>query len=730
MKEESIILNAHPLNKNSVLIVSFDDLKLPHDVDFGSIKVLDSSNRKLLFDLIHKKGCIKKFSYLNDINESHIAVIINSENVKYLKVVYKISNKPSQRQKPDTTVSLENDSHLAVSAGKISALFNKNGYYIEKITADNEEYGPLHLAASGGDLFFQKDVKDAKFDIISDSGILKILKIEGAMKIEGDKCKNQGFLPFEITHYFWSPDGKILMSKAEIVLKFDEAKNLDSSKADFLDPLLWYRMENYTGKLPASAFYTNAMEESSIMTLEHPYYAYFHGRSLFFAMCPYMALPNDGIHVEKGKNFFGACWHSMPEPKEPYWLDKSKKESTGKPQGCFPPHSLRAYWRIGMCLSSSKENIESIASALSYQPKIQSILHMGSEPVSNAFIARWKYNKKMAFNAITDDAKINDYLYRAEGKLPKWAQIAIATRTLYGINYHRFCYVGNKIFCLKKYPKISTLLSTLLCLFGIGKPLRKKFENENFSYLPHTNTHPRIYRLNSAEIINEIEKSEKVWKDKWKCQTPLSHIFSYASPYGLATGNGTMEKAAFSASENLQWIRHWPVPNAPIDFFLPSRLFWGICVGEFFDKGNCRKIREEFIKRYNNGSDYMLISGHVPDYNAECPQYVRDMFSFFEKHSDIWFAGADDIIKYYKCRENMTIGRVKKQGKEFIIEFINNLSPDFFTEITLIHNINKKIRKIQFTLDEKDYHDVEFKPVGRNIFMYNVPSNAKHIRIL
>ena len=130
------------------------------------------------------------------------------------------------------------------------------------------------------------------------------------------------------------------------------------------------------------------------------------------------------------------------------WLMDDKKESTGNPQGYFPPHSLRAYWRIGMCLSSSKENIESIASALSYQPKIQSILHMSSEPVSNAFIARWKDNKKMAFNAITDDAKINDYLYRAEGKLPRWVQIAIATRTLYGINYHRFCYIGNKIFCI------------------------------------------------------------------------------------------------------------------------------------------------------------------------------------------------------------------------------------------------------------------------------------------
>src|SRR3989338_7814902 len=71
--------------------------------------------------------------------------------------------------------------------------------------------------------------------------------------------------------------------------------------------------------------------------------------------------------------------------------------------------------------------------------------------------------------------------------------------------------------------------------------------------------------------------------------------------------------------------RHWPIPNAPINFFLPSRLFWGICIGEFFDKGNCRKIREEFIKRYNNGLDYMLISGHVPDYNTECPQYARGM---------------------------------------------------------------------------------------------------------
>lgn len=704
MKMESIVLDIYPINKNSLILISFDELKFPDSIDFGSIKVVDSNNKSLLFELINKNDYISQFKYINDINKNYLSIIITRSGAKYIKILYKTAKKSSAYHIPKKTIDFLNNKHISIGTSSVSILFEKSGYAIEKIRIKGHEYGPLQLAASGGNLFFQKDMKDVKFNIISDSNIIKILKIEGLMKADGTKCKKNGFLPVEMIYYFWSADGKNITSKVEIELKYDGAVDLNGNKVEFLDPLIWYRLDNYTKNN-----YTK--------------------KNVFFLMSPYLALPNDGIHIEKGEDFFWACWHSMSEPKKPYWAEINKKEYIGKPQGYYPAHSLRGYWRICMYFGEQNENAEDIKSALSYQPKIRNIVHIGSEHVSNAYITRWKDNKKMAFNAITDDAKTNDYIYRAKGKIPKWVQIAIATRTLFGINYHRFCYIGNKIFYLPKQRLLSTILSTLFCTLGLGKSLRKEFEQENLSYILHTNTHPKIYKLDAERIINEIKKSENIWINKWKNKIPLSHVFSYVSPYGLHTEKGTMEKAAFSASKYLQWIREWPIPNAPLDFFLPTKLFWGICVGEIFDKANCIKIREEFIRRYKNGCDYMLISGHIPEHNIDCPKYVTMLFDFLEKHDDVWFAGADDIIKYYKARENTTIGIVRKQGKRFLIEISNNLSSYFSTEITLIQHINKKINKIQFSLDKKKFVDVRYKFIGKNIIMYNIPSNARYVVI-
>ncbi len=726
MKKESIILNVYPAIKNSLLLISFDELKFPEDIDFGSIKVVDNANKKLLFDLIDKKNYRQKLNYSSKINKNHICIILNRNNVKYIKIAYNLSKKQGKYASPEENIKINDDSRLSISTKDISISFEKSGYSIEKIKINKKEYGPLQLVNSGGNFFFQKNMENAEFDIISDSSIIKILKISGSMAVLGDKCAKEGFLPVEITYYFWSSDGKNIIAKAEIELKYDEATDLDGNRAEFLNPQIWYRLENFKEKLSANSLYENNMGESEITTLKHPYYAFFADKNAFLAMCPYLALPNDGIHIEKGRDFFGPSWHSLSEQKKPYWADE--KESTGKPQGYFPSHSLRGYWKIGMYFDTSKKDIKKIAGIFSYQPKIQSILHLSSEQVSNAYITRWNGNKKIAFNAITDDAKINDYLYRAEGKMPKWVQIAIATRTL-GINYHRFCYIGDKLFYLKKYHLLSTLSSTLLCFLGVGKPLRKKFRNENLSYLPHTNTHPKIYRLNAGRIIGEIKKSEKIWAENWNYKIPLSHVFSYTAPYGLATEKGTMEKAAFSASKCLQWIREWPIPNAPLDFFLPTRLFWGISIGEFFDENNCGSIKEEFYERRKNGCDYMLISGHVPEYGVECPQYVSEMFKFFEKHDDVWFADSDEIIKYYKARESMFVGRPEKHGSAFLMEIENQLPKFFSTEVTLIQNISKKINKIEFTLDKKNYIDVPYRLIGKKTVMYNVPSDANGILI-
>ena len=64
MKKESIILNVYPAIKNSLLLISFDELKFPEDIDFGSIKVVDNANKKLLFDLIDKKNYRQKLDLL------------------------------------------------------------------------------------------------------------------------------------------------------------------------------------------------------------------------------------------------------------------------------------------------------------------------------------------------------------------------------------------------------------------------------------------------------------------------------------------------------------------------------------------------------------------------------------------------------------------------------------------------------------------------------------------
>jgi len=728
MKEESIILEIYPLNENSLMLISFDELKFPDDIDFGSVKVVDNANRKILFDLICVDGYANKFGYRNDIGKNYLAIIINSSNIKHIKIPYKRGKKSSTNSSIKKNLNLVNDANFMIGTGNVSVLFEKNGYAIEKIKINGREYGPLQLVASGGGLFFQKDMKDAKMSVICDSGIVKILRIKGQMEVAGNECKKEGFLPVDILYYFWSPDGKSMMLKVEIELKYDEATNLNGSKAEFLDPLIWYRLDDFNGKVIANELFTNVMDESEIITLKHPYYACFYEDDASFVMCPYLALPNDGIHIEKGRNFFGASWHSMSKAKKPYWAQIDKREYTGKSQGFYPAHSLRAYWKIGMYFGD-KKNADDIASVFSYQPKIRNIIHIGSEPVSNAYITRWKNNKKMAFNAITDDAKINDYLYRINGKMPKWVQIAIATRNLCGIDYHRSCYLGNRIFYFKRHPLLSTLLSTLFCFFGMGKPLREKFAQEGFSYLPHTNTHPKIYQLDADRIADEIQKSEEIWINKWKHEIPLAHAFSYASPYGIATEEGSMEKAAFSASKYLQWIREWPIPNAPPDFFLPTKLFWGTCIGEFFDKANCIEIKKDFIERRRNGADYMLISGHVPEYNTDCPKYVTELFDFLKKQDDVWFAGADNIIKYYKARENTTISRAKKQGNKFLLEIASNLPSYVSTEITLIQHVNKKIGKIQFSTGNKKFVDVKYNFIGRNVIMYNVPSDAKYLLI-
>ena len=213
MKEESIILNAYPLNKHSLMLISFDELKFPEDADFGSIKVVDNTNRKILFDLINVDGYAKKFAYRNDIGKNYLAIIISQDGIKHIKILYRRGKKSGTYFSPKKNIDIANDNTLMISTGNASVLFEKKGYAIEKIKINGHECGPLQLVASGGSLFFQKDMKDAEMSIVCDSSIVKILKIKCVLNVHGNMCKKAGFLPVEILYYFGAPKAKISCQK-------------------------------------------------------------------------------------------------------------------------------------------------------------------------------------------------------------------------------------------------------------------------------------------------------------------------------------------------------------------------------------------------------------------------------------------------------------------------------------------------------------------------------------
>ena len=283
MKKESIILNVYPIIKNSLLLVSFDELKFPENTDFGSIKVLDNNGRELLFDLIDKEDYAQKLNYSNNISQNNIAIIANRSNIKYIRIFYSISKNPSKYAIPKKKIEMKNNSYLAISTKKISILFEKNGYSIEKIKINKNEYGPLQLVTSGGNLFLQKYMQDTNFSIISDSNIIKIIKISGTMKIFGNKCAKEGYLPIAITYYFWSSNGKNMIAKAEIEIEYDKAKDMDGNKVEFLNSLVWFRLDNIHKELSTNSFYSNKTDGGNITTLKHPYYACFKDKNAFFA---------------------------------------------------------------------------------------------------------------------------------------------------------------------------------------------------------------------------------------------------------------------------------------------------------------------------------------------------------------------------------------------------------------------------------------------------------------
>ena len=448
---------------------------------------------------------------------------------------------------------------------------------------------------------------------------VNIIKFESSLKILGGESKNNGMLPFSIIYTFWSDDGKNVYGNAEIELMYDKAVSLSGENIEFLDCMLWFRLESGEEPEIMNVLSRRKFRNSEVITLNHPYRAMIASGKSSFEMHPYLALPCDGIHIEKGEKFFGAAWHSLPEKSSPYWIDLGLEgdKKADLSQGYCPAQSLRSYWKIGIYFGDTK-NARISSKLFSYPSKIRNIEHF-SDKIGNAYITRWKGNKKLAMHAMTDDAKVNDYFYRCEGSIPKWVQMSLSTRNMFGINYHRFCFVGKKLFFLQRYPTLSTILSTLFCTMGIGIPLRQKFRKDVLSFLPHMNMHPKFYTLRPEQIKKEIKISEKIWTSKFNFGYPVSHILSWTATYGLTTSKGTRESIAFSSSKTLQWMREWPIPNAPVDFFLPTKLYWGVAIGEMFNEKNIKRLKEEFNSRIDNGADYMIAAGHAPHSISKCP---------------------------------------------------------------------------------------------------------------
>lgn len=724
---ESITLNICPSNKGSLIMLDLDYLRLPEDIDWSTFEVKDDSGRKIIFDLIELHGKVNRLFYKSNIKENTLAVILDKDNIKNLNVFYSKGKKKSALKKTSNKISIVDKKYLEIFTKSVSIRFEKNFFTIEKFKINNDFFGPMQIVTSGGIGSKQNgSMQNMKFDLLADSPVIKIIKITGEMPVFGNKVKSEGYLPLEMVYYFWSPNNKDIFSKVEINLLYGSAKDKEGKKVPFIEPLVWYKLDS-PHKVRFNSLFVNEMDDSRLITLKKPYYAYIQKKESIFSMMPYLALPNDGLHIELSKKWFGAAWHSLSSKRKPYWGHIYKDESIGLPQGYYPAHSLNAYWRIGLFFGAGKP--EAIAKIYTYPPKIRHAYNENGN-AGMPFITHWYSNSRMALNFITDDSKINDYLWRKNNTIPWDVQIALSTRKL-GIHYSRYCFLRDKIFVIKNWPLLSTIASTLLCLFGLGVHFKKRLVKVKASLIPHTNTHPLIWKSSSRKIKKEIKNSEKVWVNDFKLPVPLSHVFSYQTPYGITTEEGTREAIAFSASNTLQWIREWPIPNAPVDFFLPTRLYWGISTGgDFGKKEVCDHIKSEFDRLYENGADYMQVSGHLPDeIKKQGPSYLKKLFEGINMVKDVWIASADEIIQYYKCRENIGLGRFHKEGNFLVVPLIKNISSYFNTELTMTQKVKGSL-EIWQSSDGKVWEKINFKYLDKKqgLILYSIHSKSNFIR--
>ena len=715
---EKVVLNVYPANENALILIDADKLKLPDNVNTGSIDVTDKYKNKIKSDFIK----LYKKDYI---------AVINKKSNNLIFIYYNNENSYSDDK---ATLNLDdNDKGIEIYNKNVKIIFEKKGFSIKSFEINNKKFNGLQLVSSSGEISKQsseEDFKDVSYSIDVDSPIIKVISLKGKLKCKGSLAR-EGWLPVEIRYTFWSSDSEYIFADVEIKLLYEEAVDFHGKKLEYIDPLLWFMIDN---KMPVNynSYYINFMnKDDKIVTLKRPYYSYVEDEGTVFAMFPYLALPNDGIHVEVTDKWFGAAWHSLSKPKKPYWL----KEDNSMNQGYFPAHSLNSYWKIGLFFGEAND-IEELAKIFTYKTKIRYIEHE-NKGVGNAYITHWYNNSVMAFNAIDDDARLMDYPLREKGIVPWWVQIAIPVgmkelpnfnkRYRFGLSYYYCCYDENNqcSFFFERFKKLSIILNTLLVKTGFCNGY---YVPGNASFILHTYSHPEIWKSSAEEIKEEIRKSEAVWNKKG-FKKPLSHVFSYYSPYDIPTTDGTRGSIAFSASPTLQWIREYNMPNAPTDFFLPSRLYWSSTVGgDFYDKKTSKEVVKTFNELYESGADYMLISAHVPDKPSELPLYLKKMFMEIENKKDVWFASADEIIKYYKARENIEIGDVYEKDGYCFFDIKNELPEYYDTLITLSQNIDKDINSIEYDLGGFNWVKTDFYKKG-NSYFYNVLSSAEGVRI-
>ncbi|MGR3303159.1 MAG: hypothetical protein ACUZ8I_11725 [Candidatus Scalindua sp.] len=729
-KDNHIILHTYPSHRNSLILVPLDRLCLPESVDWSSIKVSNDEGCPLLFDLVEYAGSANELMY-ELTPGSNTLVIVNNLGVQDIVISYNISRNPQRFVdcKGYALRYVDNAEGALISTEKVNIQFSKSGY-IKGFKIGSTSFGSLQMMASGGRITTQSggklQFKDIQFQVVATSNLLTAVVVRGKLKVDGENSKQPGWLPVVLTYTFWTSDSANIFARIEIDLEYENSIGLDENHVPFLNPLLWYVLMDDRMPTHINDYFVNRMcSGSTIVTLKRPYYAYVTNGSSSFVMSPYLTLPCDGTHIEVNEkdSWWGAAFHSLSEPdSSPYW-HTALHETHPKSQGYFPAQSLHSYWKIGLAFLVREDPVEA-ARMFTYPSKTRYAEHDNRDKVGNAYITHWRNNASIAVNAITDDLCKMDYIARVVGLLPKSVQISLP---------------GN----LKRRWQRDLIEKKSFLRFFF-----RRFLKNPFLFIPHTYNHRVTWQCTSDEMEQEIVQCENNWLRKWNFPIPLSCVLPFTSPHGIATPEGTREAIVFSSSKSTEWIREWYYPHAPTDFFLPTPLYWGLTLGvDFVDEPV--KTQKGFETLYDAGADYFQMSGHlefrqriahassvlkmvgpVLKYMANLWKTYR-LFRFLEDKEDVWLAAADEIIMYYKAKNQLSVGRVSRKGKYYIINIDHREEPIYDVLITLVQMVKTEIKSYVYTTDYITWYNIKYHPLSSSAgsIIFSVPSNTTQMRL-